>query len=105
MRYFRPSGTTATSRSRGDKDGQGEFSLPHTHSPVPHPVSLSLSPSLKNGAGVRRRISASDCPPVILSGGIVPHHVLLLWTQVFPQLILVFVVFFVSRFLGETCVF
>ena len=111
VRYFRPSGTTAMIcgttapvRARGDKDGQGEFNSPYPFAVLSLHVA-SFSPSLKNGAGVRRRISSTGCPPVIPSGGIVPHHVLLPWTKVFPQLPLIFVVFFASRFLGETCVF
>ena len=98
-------GTTAPSSEHGGYDSGRGFPTPHTHSLVSLPTSLSLHTSLslllKNGAGGPRRISVSGHSPRIPTGGIVPHHFLLPWTKVFPQIPLFLVGSLVSRFLGR----
>ena len=96
-------GTTAPSRERGGYDSGRGVPTPHTHSFVSLPTSLSLS--LKNGAGGPRRISVSGHSPRIPTGGIVPHHFLLPWTKVFPQIPLFLGCSLASRFLGRNLLF
>ena len=94
-------GTTAPSRARGGYDSGRGVPTPHTHSFV----SLSTSLSLKNGAGGPRRISVSGHSPRIPTGGIIPHHFLLPWTKVFPQIPLFLGCSLASRFLGRNLSF
>ena len=77
-----------------------------SNSPIPIQLffptpSLSLLP--KNGAGDPRRISVFGRSPRIPSGGIIPHHFLLPWNKVSPQIPLSLVRSFVSRFWGDAC--
>ena len=101
-RYYRfgRHSTTTPSRARGDYDSGRGVPTPHTHS-----FSLSMSLPLKNGAGGPRRISVSGHSPRIPTGGIVPHHFLLPWTKVFPQIPLFLGCSLASRFLGRNLSF
>ena len=85
----------------GLRAGKGEFQLPHTHSSLFLTPSLSLLP--KNGTGGPRRISISGRSPHITSGGIVPHHSLLPWNKVSPQIPLSLPRCLVFRFWGDAC--
>ena len=79
-----------------------------SNSPIPIRLFLptpSLSLSLKNGAGDPRRISVSGRSPRIPTGGIVPHHFLLPWTKVFPQIPLFLGCSLASRLLGRNLSF
>ena len=93
--------TTAPSSGRGGYDSGRGVPTPHTHSCV----SLSTSLSLKNGAGGPRWISVSGHSPRIPTGGIVPHHFLLPWNKVFPQIPLFLGCSLASRFLGICLLF
>ena len=73
--------------------------------PIPMHCPLSTSLPLKNGAGGPRRISVSGHSPRIPTGGIVPHHFLLPWTKVFPQIPLFLGCSLASRFLGRCLLF
>ena len=86
----------------GYDSGRG-VPTPHTHSLVSLPTSLSLL--LKNDAGGPRRLSVSGHSPRIPIGWIVPHHLLLPWTKVFPQIPLFLGCSLASRFLGRCLLF
>ena len=98
-RYYR-----AVESAWGLRAGRGSSNSPiPIHSFSPRRLSLSLLP--KNGAGDPRRISISARSPRIPTGGIVPHHFLLPWNKVSPQIPLFLGCSFSSRFLGRCMLF